>query len=100
MTDLLAKLGDDYYFMEFTSLYLNYLAERLSNDDTAAFPVLTKDSIVLNGLKPDKTLAGNHSGPTDSEIRLIYAFDRESGRPIFYKPIAGKIIDMSALKKL
>ena len=93
---MLDKLGDDHFYREFTSLYINYLYK--INDNSFDFPILIDTTGLENDINTHLTKFSNHSGEINKEIRLIYVVDRNSGLPIFYKAISGNIVDVSILK--
>ena len=40
---------------------------------------------------------GNHGGESRQEIRLILVVDQKSGTPLYFRPVAGNIVDVSTL---
>ena len=45
----------------------------------------------------DITQISNHNGDISREVRLIYVIDRSNGMPIYFRYVAGNIIDVSTL---
>jgi len=45
----------------------------------------------------DVTQISNHNGDINREVRLIYVLDRDSGMPIYFRYVAGNIIDVTTL---
>jgi hypothetical protein len=98
ISSFLAKIGEERYYREFTKLYLAFLNKDELINENRCFPVLIDSTGLPNSINIDKTQVSNHSGVISNEIRLIYVVDRDSGLPIFFKLIAGNIIDNSTLK--
>lgn len=40
---------------------------------------------------------GNHGGESEQEIRLILVVDKETKKPLYFRPVAGNIVDVSTL---
>jgi hypothetical protein len=98
ISPFLVKLGDEFIYREFTSLYLNFLNKDKETLEMVRFPVLLDSTGMPNDIKIEKTNISNHSGVINNEIRLIYVVDSDSGLPIYFKAISGNIIDQSTLK--
>ena len=45
----------------------------------------------------DVTQVSNHNGDINREVRVIYVIDRENGMPIYFRYVAGNIVDVSTL---
>jgi hypothetical protein len=98
ISNFLKIIGEEFYNMQFITLYLEYLAQDESIKSMKEYPILIDSTGVPNCVHTEKTQISNHSGKISNEIRLIYVVDRDSGLPIFYKPISGNIVDISTLK--
>jgi hypothetical protein len=98
ISKFLAKIGDEFYYRDFTSLYLSFITQDRNLSEMVDFPVLIDSTGMPNSSKIEQTAVNNHSGVVSNEIRLIYVVDSDSGLPIFFKPISGNIIDNSTLK--
>jgi transposase len=98
ISSFLEKLGDEINYRQLTSLYLNFLTKGNEYSPEMEFPILIDSTGIHNSINVDKIQISNHSGVINNEIRLIYVVDRDSGLPIYFKPIAGNIIDNSTLK--
>jgi transposase len=62
------------------------------------FAILIDSTGLLNDIKIPISSLSNHNGDINNEIRVIYVTDKETGLPIFFKYIAGNIIDVSTLE--
>lgn len=59
--------------------------------------ILVDSTGVPNATKMDITQVSNHNGDISREVRLIYVIDRDNGMPIYFRYVAGNIIDVSTL---
>ena len=65
--------------------------------DDGAAGILVDSTGVPNATKMDVTQISNHNGDISREVRLIYVIDRDNGMPIYFRYVAGNIIDVSTL---
>lgn len=65
--------------------------------DDGATGILVDSTGVPNATKMDITQISNHNGDINREVRLIYVIDRDNGMPIYFRYVAGNIIDVSTL---
>ena len=65
------------------------------NDGAAG--ILVDSTGVPNATRMDITQISNHNGDINREVRLIYVIDRDNGMPIYFRYVAGNIIDVSTL---
>jgi hypothetical protein len=59
--------------------------------------ILIDSTGVPNATKMDITQISNHNGNLSREVRLIYVIDKDSGMPIYFRYVAGNIVDVSTL---
>ncbi len=59
--------------------------------------ILVDSTGVPNATKMDITQICNHNGDINREVRLIYVIDRSNGMPIYFRYVAGNIVDVSTL---
>lgn len=59
--------------------------------------ILVDSTGVPNATKMDITQISNHNGDINREVRLIYVIDRDNGLPIYFRYVAGNIVDVSTL---
>lgn len=59
--------------------------------------ILVDSTGVPNATKMDITQISNHNGDINREVRLIYVIDRDNGMPIYFRYVAGNIVDVSTL---
>ncbi len=72
-----------------------YMSSIYGNDGAAG--ILVDSTGVPNTTKMDITQISNHNGDINREVRLIYVIDRDNGMPIYFRYVAGNIIDVSTL---
>lgn len=72
-----------------------YMFSIYGNDGVVG--ILVDSTGVPNATKMDITQISNHNGDINREVRLIYVIDRDNGMPIYFRYVAGNIIDVSTL---
>ena len=72
-----------------------YMSSIYGNDGAAG--ILVDSTGVPNATKMDITQISNHNGDINREVRLIYVIDSDNGMPIYFRYVAGNIIDVSTL---
>ena len=77
------------------AFFENYLACVYGESGTAG--ILVDSTGVPNATKMDITQISNHNGDINREVRLIYVIDRSNGMPIYFRYVAGNIIDVTTL---
>ena len=65
--------------------------------DGGATGILIDSTGVPNATRMDITQISNHNGDINREVRWIYVIDRDNGMPIYFRYVAGNIIDVSTL---
>ena len=92
ISKVLKALGSEDVQRHFFDEYLSCIY----GDDGAA-GILVDSTGVPNATKMDITQISNHNGDINREVRLIYVIDRSNGMPIYFRYVAGNIIDVSTL---
>lgn len=59
--------------------------------------ILVDNTGVPNATKMDITQVSNHNSDISREVRLIYVIGRNNGMPVYFRYVAGNIIDVSTL---
>ena len=67
-------------------------------DDMIENGILIDSTGLPNACNLPITAISNHNGKISEEIRLIYVVQQETGLPLFFRYIAGNIIDASTVK--
>ena len=89
---MLKELGSEKVQRHFFEEYLSCIYE-----NNGATGILVDSTGVPNTTKMDITQISNHNGDISREVRLIYVIDRDNGMPIYFRYVAGNIIDVSTL---
>lgn len=89
---VLKELGSEEVQRHF---FEEYMSSIYGNDGAAG--ILVDSTGVPNATKMDITQISNHNGDINREVRLIYVIDRANGMPIYFRYVAGNIIDVSTL---
>ncbi|MDR0548229.1 MAG: transposase [Deltaproteobacteria bacterium] len=98
ISDFLFKIGNDITYNKFFGLYLAYINENYLGNGDVKSPLLLDTTGLINHINIPITALSNHNGEKHTEIRLIYVVDYNSGLPIYFRYVAGNIIDNSVLK--
>lgn len=89
---VLKKLGSEEIQRAFFKEYLSCIYA-----DAAGSGILVDSTGVPNATKMDITQVSSHNGDINREIRVIYVIDRRNGMPVYFRYVAGNIIDVSTL---
>lgn len=92
ISKVLKALGNEDVQRHFFEEYLSCIY-----GDGGAAGILVDSTGVPNATKMDITQISNHNGDINREVRLIYVIDRNNGMPIYFRYVAGNIIDVSTL---
>ena len=90
ISDLLKLMGDERLLRDFFKRYLE--------------KVYTKNGVIIDstGLPNDisfpLTALGHHGGNTEKETRLLMVVDKENHQPLYFRYMAGNIVDVSTLQ--
>lgn len=92
ISKVLKTLGNEDVQRHFFEEYLSGIY-----GDNGATGILVDSTGVPNATKMNITQISNHNGDISREVRLIYVIDRSNGMPIYFRYVAGNIIDVSTL---
>jgi hypothetical protein len=90
-------LGKEENYRKFFQAYLNLIGKINNIDNKISLPILIDSTGLQNDIKTYITALNNHNGEINNEIRLIYVVDKKSKLPIYFRYVAGNIIDNSTL---
>ena len=93
VSTLLEELGDERLQQRFFKEYVKYCL-RL---DPPATNVMIDSTGLPNSIHFPLTAVSNHNGKISREVRLIYVVDQNSGLPVYFRYVAGNIVDLSTL---
>ena len=92
ISKVLKKLGSEEVQRNF---FKEYMSSIYNEEGTAG--ILIDSTGVPNASKMSITQISNHNGKISREVRLIYVVDKDNGMPIYFRYVAGNIIDVSTL---
>ncbi|MBR4668835.1 MAG: transposase [Butyrivibrio sp.] len=94
ISDMLASLGDEWTYREFFKAYLSLLAKKKDGEN-----ILIDSTGLPNSIHFPLTAVSNHNGKISNEVRLIYVVQQGTNLPLYFRYVAGNIIDVSTLTK-
>ena len=94
LSDFLADLGEEATVRHFFKQYLAYVSKKSLSSKHS---VLVDSTGLPNDIHLPITAINTHGGVTSNEIRLILVVDRITGRPLYFRYVAGNIVDVSTL---
>jgi len=91
ITEILKEIGDEkaqrYFFRE----YLKFISPFCGGG------ILVDSTGLPNDINFPLTAINNHNGVISNESRLVFVLDRKTKVPIFFRYVAGNIVDVSTL---
>jgi transposase len=89
ISELLKILGNERLQRIFFKLYLqNFRSEHGVVIDSTGLP---------NNISSELTAFGHHGGSIENEIRMLIVVDKITKRPLYFRYVAGNIVDVSTL---
>jgi hypothetical protein len=92
ISEVLKEIGDESIQRDFFHGYLRYIAPLCGKS------VLLDSTGLPNDICFPLTAINNHGGEISNEARLVLVLDRVSGMPVYFRYVAGNIVDVSTLK--
>jgi transposase len=100
ISEVLADVGSEDAKRKFFKKYFEFLEKRDSATDEEIGDGIVIDSTGLpNAIRFQLTAVNNHNGKISEEIRLIYVIQQSTGLPIFFRYVAGNIIDATTITR-
>jgi hypothetical protein len=94
ISEFLVSLGTKTNLELFFKKYLE-----LIYGSTPSCGVVIDSTGAPNDISVELTKINNHNGIINNEIRLIYVMDRVQKTPIYFRVVAGNIVDVTTLKQ-
>ncbi len=91
ISDMLTLMGDEGSHRDFFKAYLPLV----TGGESQLVAIDSKG--VVNAIDVELTQPSNHNGSVDIELRLIMVVQLGTGMPIFYRVVAGNILDATTL---
>jgi hypothetical protein len=90
LSEFLKRLGNESIQRKFFELHLSKIVgiERDVIIDSTGLP---------NEIDTSISQFGNHGGESEQETRLILVIDQQTGKPLYFRLLAGNIVDVSTL---
>jgi len=92
ISETLRELGDEHLHRDFFRAYLQYISSKVQGS------VLIDSTGLPNDIHFPLTAISNHNGIISNESRLILVLERTSKLPIYFRYVAGNIVDVSTLQ--
>jgi len=90
ISELLFQIGDEKLYRKF---FFRYTQVVYSNNG-----VIIDSTGLPNDIDIQLTALGHHGGDVAKELRMIMVVDRATGEPLYFRYVAGNIVDVSTLK--
>jgi transposase len=90
ISELLKRLGDEGVQRKFFELHLSKTIGIESE-------VIIDSTGLPNEIDIPLSQFGNHGGESEQETRLILVIDQQTGKPLYFRLVAGNIVDVSTL---
>lgn len=104
ISDALSDIGSEEAKRGFFKEYIHFLTNAEANLSTdnqygADDGILIDSSGLPNSAHLPLTAVNTHNGVLSNEIRLIYVVQQKTGLPLFFRYVAGNIVDVSTLTR-
>ena len=104
ISDALADIGSEDAKHRFFKEYFRFLSkddnvQRSANPSPFTDGILIDSSGLPNAIHFPLTAVSNHDGKISEEVRLIYVVQQQTGLPLFFRYVAGNVIDVSTLPR-
>ena len=94
LSEFLKELGDETIFRKFFDAYLGYI---IGKSKTSKHSIVIDSTGLQNDSHMDLTAVNIHNGVRSNEVRLIFALDRSTGYPLYFRYVKGNILDVNSL---
>ena len=102
ISDALADIGSEEAKQCFFKEYFKFLAKDdicLKDSDNGHFTsgILIDSTGLPNAIHFPLTAVNNHNGQINEEVRLIYVVQQQTGMPLFFRYVAGNVVDATTI---
>ena len=104
ISDALVDIGNEDAKRGFFREYFRFLEKR-GADNAADKSSGINDGILIdsaglpNAIRFPLTAVNNHNGVISEELRLIYVVQQHTGMPLFFRYVAGNVVDVSTITR-
>ena len=101
ISEALVDIGSEEAKRNFFKEYFEFLAKRNDADDSNGIDdgILIDSSGIPNSAHFPLTAINNHNGIISEELRLMYVVQQHTGMPLFFRYVAGNVIDVSTITR-
>jgi hypothetical protein len=92
ISETLKTIGDEVVQRFFFREYLHFIAPHCGNS------ILVDSTGLPNDISFPLTAINNHGGEISNEARLVLVLDKASGMPVYFRYVAGNIVDVTTLE--
>jgi hypothetical protein len=93
ISEFVERLGDEENTRRFFEAYFSFLKRLPNSSDN----ILLDSTGLPNDIQFSLTALNNHNGVYSREVRLIFVVDRQTGYPVYFRCVAGNIVDVTTL---
>jgi hypothetical protein len=94
ISEFMGRLGNEETKRAFFDLYIPYLKALPGVSEN----VLIDSTGLPNDIHFEYSQINNHNGVIRREVRLIYVVERNTGLPVYFRYVAGNIVDVVTLR--
>jgi transposase len=94
ISEFLKRLGTEETKQIFFYLYFTYLKSLPGISEN----VLIDSTSLNNNIDFEYAKISNHNGVIEKQTRLIYVVERNTGMPVYFRYVAGNVVDVSTLR--
>lgn len=103
ISEALADIGSEdakrSFFREYFRFLETYTTDKSNEISGIEDGILIDSSGLPNSIRFPLTAVNNHNGVISEEVRLIYVVQQHTGMPLFFRYVAGNIIDVSTITR-
>ena len=102
VSEVLKDIGSEDAKRKFFKEYFRFLERRAEATDSSngiTDGILIDSSGLPNAIHFPLTAINNHNGVISEEVRLIYVVQQHTGMPLFFRYVAGNVVDVSTIKR-
>lgn len=92
ISEFLKRLGDERVWRDFFEKYLATVTDEKKQD------VIIDSTALPNQIDIPLSQFGHHGSDTEKQIRMIMVVDQKTGTPLYFRYVAGNIVDVSTLE--
>jgi hypothetical protein len=94
ISEFMKRLGEEETKRIFFDLYIPYL----KGIPDVSENILIDSTGLPNDILFEHSQTNNHNGVVSREVRLIYVVERNTGLPVYFRYVAGNIVDVTTLR--